>query len=344
MEMRHPYESYVKLWEEIGGGDKPTLSAELASMHLKEYFIGKKSCNEGEKNRVVVVLIDEIDYLVTKKQTVLYDFFDWPLLSLEVGSKRRIITIGISNTLNLPERLHTRIQSRMGNKRIFFQSYNVDQSASILKAKIQQASPNYTVFTDEAILFAAKKTAALSGDIRKGFHICRTAADMVLNESHAKDETTSFMPVVRIKDVLKVSKEASNTAHSRTVALCQHFEVLLLLSLTVLAKSTGREFGGFGVEEITAKMHFIANEFGNTGYTPAPNIMETLTILSRLGEADIVQTTTPRNTSMSYRASTGGSGGAWPIVRINIDEHVFLQSLKGTDHYEIAQKYLVNSF
>ena len=50
---------------------------------------------------VTVLMLDEIDYLVTKKETLIYNFFDWPLRA----NRSRLVVIGISNTLNLPGKL-----------------------------------------------------------------------------------------------------------------------------------------------------------------------------------------------------------------------------------------------
>jgi len=62
-----------------------------------------------------VVLMDELDQLVTAKQDVVYNFFNWPTL---VGSK--LIVIAIANTMDLPERVMTgRVRSRLGES-IFF--------------------------------------------------------------------------------------------------------------------------------------------------------------------------------------------------------------------------------
>lgn len=343
--MRHPLDAYVKLLGEMNSAEQ-SITVERASSNLESYFSGRKvkSMADSANGRIVVVLLDEIDYMVTKQQTVLYNFFDWPMRSLELGSKNRLIVIGVSNTLNLPERLHPRVQSRIGSKRIFFKSYNVDETVAILMAKIRQASSNYNVFDEDAILFAAKKTAALSGDIRKAFQICRTAAEMILNDTQANATEGNICPMVRIKDVLKVSRESSNTAHSRFVASCTPFEVLLLISLASLAKSTGREFGRFDVEELTTKMGAIANASGNQLYLPAPDLSETLTILTRLGEADLVSMETPRNASLSCRASLVGSGGAWPLVALIIDDHAILQALKNTCHNELARKYLLSTY
>jgi len=56
-----------------------------------------------------VFMLDELDLLVTKKQRVLYNFFDW---SSQVNSK--LVVVGISNTVNLPESLPAKVYSRMG--------------------------------------------------------------------------------------------------------------------------------------------------------------------------------------------------------------------------------------
>lgn len=59
--------------------------------------------------------MDELDQLVTTKQDVVYNFFDWPTL---VDSK--LIVIAVANTMDLPERVMTgRVRSRLGSKSVF---------------------------------------------------------------------------------------------------------------------------------------------------------------------------------------------------------------------------------
>ena len=63
-----------------------------------------------------VVLMDELDQLVTPKQDVVYNFFNWPTL---VGSK--LVVIAVANTMDLPERVMTgRVRSRLGESNICF--------------------------------------------------------------------------------------------------------------------------------------------------------------------------------------------------------------------------------
>ena len=46
-----------------------------------------------------VVLMDELDQLMTTKQVGIYNFFNWPTLA---GSK--LVVLAIANTMDLPER------------------------------------------------------------------------------------------------------------------------------------------------------------------------------------------------------------------------------------------------
>jgi origin recognition complex subunit 1 len=144
MEMQHPFDTYVRLWEAVSN-NKDKLSKAKALARLQMYFSepplkantsasGKEETKK--RRRPVVLLVDEIDYLVTKKQTILYNLFDWPMTGYENKSDAQLIVIGISNTLNLPERLHVRLQSRIGNQRCIFNSYSWNDSITIIEGRL----------------------------------------------------------------------------------------------------------------------------------------------------------------------------------------------------------------
>ena len=75
-----------------------------------------------------MVLVDELDYLVTRKQSVLYNLFEWPTMK-----HSRLIVVGIANTMDLPERLLPKVLSRLGLARVVFAPYTRDQIRTILK-------------------------------------------------------------------------------------------------------------------------------------------------------------------------------------------------------------------
>ena len=62
-----------------------------------------------------VVLMDELDQLMTTKQDVVYNFFNWPTLA---GSK--LVVLAVANTMDLPERVMSgRVRSRLGASSCF---------------------------------------------------------------------------------------------------------------------------------------------------------------------------------------------------------------------------------
>ncbi len=60
--------------------------------------------------------MDELDQLVTARQDVVYNFFNWPTIA---GSQ--LVVIAVANTMDLPERVMTgRVRSRLGEYLFFF--------------------------------------------------------------------------------------------------------------------------------------------------------------------------------------------------------------------------------
>ena len=78
------------------------------------------------------MVIDEIDYLYTKDQDVLYNLFDWTQ-----SSRSKLAIIAISNTINFPETLKPKIMSRIGNKRLIFEPYSSTEISEILKQRVK---------------------------------------------------------------------------------------------------------------------------------------------------------------------------------------------------------------
>mmetsp|Transcript_44097 Transcript_44097/g.104342 ORF Transcript_44097/g.104342 Transcript_44097/m.104342 type:complete len:516 (-) Transcript_44097:78-1625(-) len=120
----------------------------------------------------IVLLIDEIDHLVTPNQAVLYHIFDW--LGLNCPG---LIMVAISNTMDLPERLLPRVASRFGIVRIDFQPYNRDQLIKILKERLRSHNAQGAL-TDDTIRLAAARVAAGAGDLRKALQLCQQAVEI----------------------------------------------------------------------------------------------------------------------------------------------------------------------
>jgi origin recognition complex subunit 1 len=351
MEMRNPYEAYIKFWEAVSG-NRDKKGYEVAVGLLDRFFAGKlhkvDSCtNDSNKSSkpVIVLMLDEIDYLVTAKQTVIYNFFDWPMrASLSQNGGPRLVVIGISNRLNLASLLKPSVQSRLGHFRCSFKSYNAQGLVEILTNKIQPDPTGYRVFDKDAILFCARKIAAHSGDLRKALKTCQAAALEVMKEVQdgVRNDAKSppDQPMVRIQDVQKVTQEAFHSIATQAISASRAFPALLLICLGALCKSTGQETGGFDIKQLMTKMKAVASASGNNMYMPPPSFHATLKILAVLAQTHLIRLETPKSSSTSFRAAQGGSGGAFPLILAEFDHSILVRAFKDTPHKELAEKHL----
>ncbi|RVX12887.1 Origin of replication complex subunit 1A [Vitis vinifera] len=149
------------------GSIKPYCFVDINGLKLaSQTFTGKIA---KEEIRPCILLIDELDLLVTRNQSVLYNILDWP-----TKPHSKLIVIGIANTMDLPEKLLPRISSRMGIQRLCFGPYNYQQLQEIISSCLK----GIDAFERQAIEFASRKVTAISGDARRALEICRRAAEL----------------------------------------------------------------------------------------------------------------------------------------------------------------------
>ncbi|XP_074579369.1 LOW QUALITY PROTEIN: origin of replication complex subunit 1-like [Curcuma longa] len=149
------------------------LSGHRAGWKKALHFLNERFNNgtraDTNEHRPCVLLIDELDLLLTRNQSVLYNILNWP-----TQPHANLIVIGIANTMNLPEKLLPRISSRMGIQRLCFLPYTHQQLQEIISSRLN----GLDAFEDQAIEFASRKVAAMSGDVRRALQICRLAAEI----------------------------------------------------------------------------------------------------------------------------------------------------------------------
>jgi origin recognition complex subunit 1 len=164
MEMMDPFESYVKFCESLSQFGKQKRTPETAAALLQAYFTKEQGFGEESNDpEITVLLLDELDYLVTKKQTLLYNFFDWPLQAASCNHGRRLVVVGISNIINLPDKLLPCVQSRIGSDRCIFKAYNNKELTTILNTKINDASPvgrAYALSEDVSCIYSHSMSSA----------------------------------------------------------------------------------------------------------------------------------------------------------------------------------------
>lgn len=141
------------MWEGIKG---ERVNPTTAAIHLEDFF--KENAKKKQTKEMYIVLIDELDALMTKKQQLLYNIFDWP-----GWPKSNLIIITIANTMDLPERFRGNVKSRLGTNWIVYEPYTDRQIIEILWSKVHR----FNIFKADAIVCVAKKVSSLSGDIRR---------------------------------------------------------------------------------------------------------------------------------------------------------------------------------
>jgi origin recognition complex subunit 1 len=102
MKVTDPHQAYSLLWQALRGD-------RVSPSHALE-LLEKEFSTPSPRRVPCVVLMDELDQLVTKNQSVMYNFFNWPGLR-----HSRLIVLAVANTMDLPERtLSNKISSRLG--------------------------------------------------------------------------------------------------------------------------------------------------------------------------------------------------------------------------------------
>lgn len=115
--------------------------------------------------------------LCTKKQDVLYNLFEWPY-----KKNSKWIVVAIANAMNLPEQVTSKISSRLGLSRMNFQPYTHSELEEIVRLRLEELN----IFDSDAITYAARKVAAVSGDARRALEICRRATELAERDNNQK--------------------------------------------------------------------------------------------------------------------------------------------------------------
>lgn len=180
-----------------------------------------------------IVLMDELDLLLTKNQKVIYNFFDWPN-----KPNSRLIVLAIANTMDLPERtLSNKVASRLEMKRITFQPYTYHQLQEIVKSRLA----NFNIFTEDAIGLCARKVSSVSGDARRALAICRRAIE-VLEES----SLTLKKENITLEIIQKVITDMYSGPGIQSVRKASLHQRIFLVSIFRVARTNGKPEVEFG--------------------------------------------------------------------------------------------------
>lgn len=124
--------------------------------------------------RVVVIMLDEIDKLVEKSgDDTLYNL---SRMNSELENSR-VSIIGISNDLKFTDFLDPRVKSSLGEEEIVFPPYDATQLKDILQHRAEVAFKTGSL-SDDVIPLCAAFAAQEHGDARRALDLLRTAGEL----------------------------------------------------------------------------------------------------------------------------------------------------------------------
>ena len=126
-----------------------------------------------KQDKVFIIVLDEIDRSFQMNGD---DIFYYLTTINEVLQNSKVSIIGITNNVNFTELLGQRVKSRLGEEKIIFPPYNVEQLQDILEARARDAFDE-GVLDDDVIPYCAALSAQEMGDARRALDLLRMAAD-----------------------------------------------------------------------------------------------------------------------------------------------------------------------
>ena len=222
MKLGEPHEVYTQLALGLMDVFQPPTQAAAA---LDRYF------NGGGAREAAVVVVDELDFLMTPRQNVLYNLFNWPQLPAS-----RVAVVAIANTMDLTDRLHAKVTSRVGAHRLTFEPYNKDELTEVVAARLAHVGAA-DAFDREALRFAGALAAQSTGDVRRLLQICRKAVDVAAQRRRVR---------VQVEDIKEARKRLQENVVVCALRGTSPYEKLLVLAAHVrrVRESSGGGGGG----------------------------------------------------------------------------------------------------
>ena len=164
--------SSIAIYHEVASKLCPGCNPKTEKAALK---IIEKAVTSSEE--MVLLVLDEVDQLESRDQTILYTVFEWPALQ-----DSKLALVGIANSLDLTARVLPRLKVKEAYQPtlLHYPPYTKQQLIFIITARLKEGagSESTAVITPRAIAFLASKISALSGDLRKALDACRRALEL----------------------------------------------------------------------------------------------------------------------------------------------------------------------
>jgi origin recognition complex subunit 1 len=243
LQMPRPDVAYSVLWkalqppqEEDEDDEEHKLQPSRLSMSAARLceILQREFHTKSAKRPMLLVLLDEMDFMLAGKNQVLYNLLEW-----QTSASAKLVLVGIANTMDLPERLPTKIRSRLGGHRITFPAYTRAQLENIIQQRLLQLD----IFSEEAIQICAKSLAHQSGDVRQALSLCRKSAEVCLHrlstlDGNAAGNDDGGELLVTAEDLHEAQQAVSVSAPMSRLRACSNFECTFLVALRMEVRTT----------------------------------------------------------------------------------------------------------
>ncbi|WP_255169368.1 Cdc6/Cdc18 family protein [Natrononativus amylolyticus] len=185
--------------------------------------------------RVVVIMLDEIDKLVEKSgDDTLYNL---SRMNSELENSR-VSIIGISNDLKFTDFLDPRVKSSLGEEEIVFPPYDANQLRDILQHRSEVAFKEGAL-SDDVIPLCAAFAAQEHGDARRALDLLRTAGELA---ERSQSETIVEDHVRQAQDKIELDRVVEVVRTLPTQSKLVLFSIILLEKNGVHSINTGEVF------------------------------------------------------------------------------------------------------
>ncbi|MDG5817926.1 ORC1-type DNA replication protein [Natronococcus sp. A-GB7] len=185
--------------------------------------------------RVVVIMLDEIDKLVEKSgDDTLYNL---SRMNSELENSR-VSIIGISNDLKFTDFLDPRVKSSLGEEEIVFPPYDANQLRDILQHRSNVAFKG-DALSDDVIPLCAAFAAQEHGDARRALDLLRTAGELA---ERSQAETIVEKHVRQAQDKIELDRVVEVVRTLPTQSKLVLFSIILLEKNGVHSINTGEVF------------------------------------------------------------------------------------------------------
>lgn len=195
----------------------PLKMKEKAVVGLERFFSMKK-------DKKIVLLLDEIDVLLSHDSEKLYNFFNWPYLE-----NSNLFVIAIGNRMNLSEQLNAKTNSRLGTSNcIQFSPYNVVQLETILKYRLSEECAKSKIYVEKksgkVALFSSSRSTHYVDTHKSQFYLLKIMFPSTSIQFLAKSGTAASSDVRTAKGIGLSAMELVEEAYTKKYGVIYNYE------------------------------------------------------------------------------------------------------------------------